>query len=29
MHAAVVPPPVPLGKIKSFRAFGPNDPEGR
>lgn len=22
-HAAVVPPPVPLGKIKSFGAFGP------
>ena len=23
MHAAVVPPPVPLGKIKSFGAFSP------
>lgn len=23
MHAAVMPPSVPLGKIKSFGAFGP------
>lgn len=23
MHATTVPPPVPIGKIKSFGAFGP------
>jgi hypothetical protein len=23
MHTAAVPPPVPLGKIKSFGTFGP------
>lgn len=23
MHAAVAPPPVPVGKIKSFGPFGP------
>ena len=29
MHASVTPPPVPVGKIKSFGAFGPKYEVGK